>query len=386
MTFDVDAISLADLRRRRSAKYQAYPADVLPAWVAEMDFPLAEPIARVLRDAIDRSDTGYPWRGELPDAFADYARTTWSWQVDPGRVTLVPDVIVGVEQAIWAMTEPGDGVVINPPVYHPFFTIITDICGRTLVEVPMSEQPDGSYCWDLDALGAAFARPEVTAYLLCNPHNPTGSVAAREMLESVVALAAEHGVAVIADEIHAPMTLGDATHVPLLTVAPDDARAMVVTSSSKTWNTPGLKCAQVITTRAADRLLRASMPLEVTYGTGSLGVLASTAAYTEGDAWLAQVLGILDDNRRRLSTLLAEAVPAARYRPPDASYLAWIDLRECGLGDDPAARLLDRGRVALSPGPTFGTPGIGFARLNFATSPAILEEAVARIARVCDAI
>lgn len=386
MTFDVDAISLADLRRRRSAKYQAYAADVLPAWVAEMDFPLAEPIARELHDAITRSDTGYPWRGDLPEVFAEFARTTWSWDVNPDRISLVPDVIVGVEQAIWAMTEPGDGVVINPPVYHPFFSIIADICGRTLVEVPMVQQDDGGYYWDVDGLAAAFARPDVTAFLLCNPHNPTGSVAPRQTLEAIVGLAAANGVAVISDEIHAPMTLGGAIHVPLLTVAEDDARAMVVTSSSKSWNTPGLKCAQVVPTRAADRLLRASMPLEVTYGTGSLGVVAATAAYAEGGEWLAHVRGILDDNRRRLVGLLAEAVPAARYRPPDASYLAWIDMRACGLGDDPAARLLDRGRVALSSGPTFGTPGLGFARLNFATSPTILEDAVSRIARACDAV
>jgi cystathionine beta-lyase len=188
-------------------------------------------------------------------------------------------------------------------------------------------------------------------------------------------------VVVIADEIHAPLVLPGAQHTPYLAVAGDQADAVALVSASKAWNLPGLKCAQLVATSAtADRMAR--MPLEVTYGTGHLGVIAAVAAYRHGEPWLAEVVGIIDGNRRLLAHLLAEHLPAARYVQPDASYLAWIDFRPYGLGDDPAAVILERGRVALSPGPTYGTGGAGFARLNLATSPAILREMVGRIATV----
>jgi cystathionine beta-lyase len=378
---DVDAIDLTALRERLSAKYQVYPADVIPAWVAEMDFPLAPPVAEALHAAIDRSDTGYRSGQGLADALVDFAERTWRWRLDTGRVTLVPDVLTGLAQALALLTRPGDGVIINPPVYPPFFSTVRDVSGRMLVEVPMAVDERGRYDWDLDALAEAFSRPEVTAYVLCNPHNPTGSVASPSTLGVIADLARTHGVVVIADEIHAPLVLPGAQHTPYLAVAGDQADAVALVSASKAWNLPGLKCAQLVATSAtADRMAR--MPLEVTYGTGHLGVIAAVAAYRHGEPWLAEVVGIIDGNRRLLADLLAEHLPAARYVPPDASYLAWIDFRPYGLGDDPAAVILERGRVALSPGPTYGTGGAGFARLNLATSPAILREMVGRIATV----
>jgi cystathionine beta-lyase len=378
---DVDAIDLTALRERLSAKYQVYPADVIPAWVAEMDFPLAPPVAEALHAAIDRSDTGYRSGQGLADALVDFAERTWRWRLDTGRVTLVPDVLTGLAQALALLTRPGDGVIINPPVYPPFFSTVRDVSGRMLVEVPMAVDERGRYDWDLDALAEAFSRPEVTAYVLCNPHNPTGSVASPSTLGVIADLARTHGVVVIADEIHAPLVLPGAQHTPYLAVAGDQADAVALVSASKAWNLPGLKCAQLVATSAtADRMAR--MPLEVTYGTGHLGVIAAVAAYRHGEPWLAEVVGIIDGNRRLLAHLLAEHLPAARYVQPDASYLAWIDFRPYGLGDDPAAVILERGRVALSPGPTYGTGGAGFARLNLATSPAILREMVGRIATV----
>jgi cystathionine beta-lyase len=378
---DVDAIDLTALRERLSAKYQVYPADVIPAWVAEMDFPLAPPVAEALHAAIDRSDTGYRSGQGLADALVDFAERTWRWRLDTGRVTLVPDVLTGLAQALALLTRPGDGVVVNPPVYPPFFSTVRDVSGRMLVEVPMAVDERDYYDWDLDGLAQAFARPDVTAYVLCNPHNPTGSVASPQTLGAIADLARAHGVVVIADEIHAPLVLPGAQHTPYLAVAGDQADAVALVSASKAWNLPGLKCAQLVATSAtADRVAR--MPLEVTYGTGHLGVIAAVAAYRHGEPWLAEVVGIIDGNRRLLADLLAEHLPAARYVPPDASYLAWIDFRPYGLGDDPAAVILERGRVALSPGPTYGTGGAGFARLNLATSPAILREMVGRIATV----
>jgi cystathionine beta-lyase len=380
--FDVDAITLEALRTRRSAKWREYDPSVLPAWVAEMDFPLAEPIARALHSAIDRSDTGYRSAEGVPQSFSLFALRTWGWTVDPADVAVVPDVVSGVAHAINVLTGPGDGVVINPPVYPPFAMIVRDITKRTIVDVPMFVSPDGSSDWDLLALEAAFARPDVTAFLMSSPHNPTGTVPSRQTLEVIAGLAETHGVAVISDEIHAPLVLPGAEHVPYLTVVDGDARAVTVTSASKTWNIPGLKCAQIVSTpRVATRVGR-RLPLEVAFGTGHLGAIAAVAAYQDGDAWRRQVVSILDGNRRLLADRLTALMPDVGYVPPDASYLAWLDMRACGLGDDPAAAILDGGALALSSGPPFGIQGRGFARLNFGTSPALVEEIVERLARV----
>ena len=379
-TFDVDAIDLSALRERQSAKYQYYPADVIPAWVAEMDFPLAPPIAEALHAAIDRSDTGYRSANGLAEALADFAVRTWGWSIPLERITPIPDVLTGVAQSLLMLTEPGDGVVVNPPVYAPFYSTIRDVVGRRVVEVPMARAADGTYDWDLAATEEAFARPDVTAFVMSNPHNPTGSVPSAATLSAIAALAERHGVAVVSDEIHAPLVLPGAEHVPYLSVAPDDANAIILVSASKAWNLPGLKCAQLVATGRTRPLVASRLPLEVTYATGHLGAIAAVAAYRDGGPWLDDVIGIIDGNRSLLADLLAEQLPDAAYVPPQASYLAWIDLSAYGLGDDPAAVLVERARVALSAGPTYGTGGSGFARMNIGTSPAILREIVSRMA------
>jgi cystathionine beta-lyase len=381
-TFDVDAIDLTRLRQRMSAKYQHYDADVIPAWVAEMDFPLAEPVSATLHAAIDRSDVGYRTEAGLPAALSEFALSSWGWTLPPDHVTLVPDVLAGLANSLRLFTGKGDGVVLNTPVYPPFFSTVRDVAERTIVDVPMLRADDGSYDWDLPALEVAFARPDVTAFVLCNPHNPTGNVADLTTLTTIAALAKEHGVTVIADEIHGPLTLPGATHIPFFTVAADDASAVSLVSASKAWNMPGLKCAQLVGTASTSAIIAERMPLEVTYGTGHLGVLAAVAAYREGGPWLEDVRTIIDGNRRLLAELLAERIPLARYVPPEASYLAWIDFGAYDLGPDPAQVFVERGRVALSSGPTFGNGGEGYARLNIGTSPAILTEIVSRLQRV----
>jgi cystathionine beta-lyase len=200
----------------------------------------------------------------------------------------------------------------------------------------------------------------------------------RSTLSAIAGLAAQHGVLVVSDEIHGPLVLPGSAHVPLMSVAGDDAHAVVLVSASKAWNLPGLKCAQMVGTASTARAI-AGLPLEVTYGTGHLGAIAAVAAYRDGGAWLGDVVSVLDGNRHLLADLLTEHLPLARYVPPQASYLAWLDMRAYDLGPDPAAVILERGRVALSSGRTFGTGGEGFARLNFATSPTILAEIVRRM-------
>ena len=336
-------IDLAALRQRQSAKYQYYDDDVIPAWVAEMDFPLAEPVAAALHAAIDRSDTGYRSAIGLAEALADFARDRWDWDIPHERITPVADVLTGAAWAIRLLTEPGDGVVVTPPVYTPFFSTIRDITQRTVVEAPMARAEDGSYDWDLAALEQAFARPDVSAFLMSNPHNPTGTVPTREVLGAIAGLAAAHGVTVISDEIHGPLVLPGSAHVPFMSVAPDDADAVILVSASKAWNLPGLKCGQLVGTARTAPIIAERLPMDVTYGTGHLGVIAAVAAYREGGPWLEDVVAIIDGNRRLLAELLAEHLPRAGYVPPQASYLAWLDLRAYDLGDDPAVALREQG-------------------------------------------
>ncbi|TGB14722.1 aminotransferase class I/II-fold pyridoxal phosphate-dependent enzyme [Streptomyces sp. MZ04] len=374
---------VARLRERRSAKWRTFPDDVLPLPVAEMDFPLAEPVAEVLRAAIDRSDTGYaaPTR-DLAEAVARYARRAWQWDIDPDGVRTVADVGMGIVEVLRRVTGPGDGVVISPPVYEPFSWWIREV-GAHVVEAPPVDGPHG-WCLDLDALERAFSAG-ATAYLLCNPHNPMGLVHRRDDLAALAELADRYGVYVLSDEIHAPLVLPGARFVPFLSVS-DAARrrGFAFLSASKGWNLAGLKAATVITAdpapqRYVDRLSPHSL-----YRTGHLGVLATVAAFDEGGPWLADALDILDHNRGLLDDLLAELLPAVRHRRPEAGFLAWLDFRALGWGDDPAAHILDTARVALNAGHRYGTSGIGHARLNFACSPETLTEAVTRIAEAAE--
>ncbi len=375
---ELSADPLALLRTRTSVKWRQYPPDVIPLWVAEMDYPLAEPIAETLIAAVRRSDTGYvtPDR-RLPDAFSAFAASRWNWAVDPARVTTTTDVSVAIVEVLRAVVSPGDGVVISPPVYPPFFELLPE-AGATVVEVPLSRS-GGTWTLDLAGLERAFAAG-ARAYLLCNPHNPLGHPHPIEELRALAALAARYDVTIVSDEIHGPLALPGATFTPFLSVS-DEARAqgVCVTSASKSWNLAGLKCAIIVTASERYALLVAELPDEVVTRTGLFGQLASIAAYESGVPWLDGVVAALDANRALLGRLLEEHLPDVVYVPPAASYLAWLDFGP-GWGDDPSARVLERARVALNPGPSFGVQGTGHARLNFACAPELLAEAVERMA------
>jgi cysteine-S-conjugate beta-lyase len=389
----LEQVSLGELRRRTSVKWRAYPADVLPMWVAEMDVMLAEPIAGAICDAVKLGDTGYPAGTGYAEALAGFAFDRWGWDgIAVERTAVVPDVMMGVVEVLRLVTEPGDAVVVNCPVYPPFYSFVEHM-DRRIVAAPLTRQ----HRLDLDALGEAFsgatAAGKPAAYLLCNPHNPTGTVHSIDELAGVAALAATHHVRVVADEIHAPLVMAGQRFVPYLSV-PGSENAFSLMSASKAWNLAGLKAALAVAgPSAADDLAR--LPEEVSHGPSHLGVIAHTAALAEGAPWLDALLAGLDHNRHLLTALLAEHLPQVRYTPPQATFLAWLDCRALGLDDGasalgergqvrmkagPAAVFLDKGRVALSAGPAFGTGGAGHVRLNLATSTQILTEAVHRMA------
>ncbi|WP_329439594.1 MalY/PatB family protein [Streptomyces canus] len=375
-------LTLEQLRRRTSMKWRTYPEDVLPLWVAEMDVPLAEPVAQAIRDAVTLGDTGYPAGTAYAEALAGFARTRWSWDgLAVERTAIVPDVMLGIVEMLKLVSGPGDPVVVNSPVYPPFYQFVANM-GRQVVEAELGA--DGRI--DFEVLEDVFARVRKgaarPAYLLCSPHNPTGAVHSADELADVAALARTYGVRVVADEIHAPLMAAGATFVPYLSV-PGAESGLSLMSASKAWNLAGLKAAVAVAgPDAADDLAR--LPEEVGHGPSHVGVIAHTAALRDGGAWLDALLTGLDDNRRLLAQLLAEALPAVRYEPGQATYLAWLDCRALGLPGDPADVFLERGRVALNSGVPFGTGGAGFVRLNLATSPELITEAVRRMAAALD--
>jgi cystathionine beta-lyase len=385
-------VPLAELRTRSSVKWRRYPPDVLPLWVAEMDVRLAEPIAAALIEAVERSDTGYPMGTAYAEALDEFARKRWGWDgVVAERTSVVPDVMQGTAEILKIITGVGDAVIVNSPVYPPFYAF-TEHMGRIIIEAPLGED----HRLDLAAIESAFqtatAKGGRAAYLLCSPHNPTGTVHTAQELAAVAALANTYRVRVIADEIHAPLVLPGAVHVPFLSV-PGAESAFSMMSASKAWNLAGLKAAVAIAgPGAAEDLAR--IPEEVSHGPSHFGVISHVAALRGGEEWLDSLLAALDDNRHLLGDLLAEHLPAVRYRPPQATFLSWLDCRALGipegdiapadrgnvlLSSGPADVFLERGRVALVAGLIFGTGGAGHVRLNYATSPEIITEAVQRM-------
>lgn len=371
---------MANPTGRTSAKWKAYDPDVLPLWVAEMDFPLAPVIASALHDAIDRSDTGYRWAAGLPEVLAGFAGRRMGWELDPERVIVLGDVLAAMSESLHRLTADGSAVVITPPVYPPFFSTVRRVIERPLVEVPLL---DGR-ALDLDGLAEAFARPDVSAFLMSSPHNPTGTIHSRQTLEQVARLARENDVIVVADEVWAPLPLERREVTPYLSLGEELTGPDVsLISASKAFNLAGLKCAQVVAGSAQTAAtLREAIPVEVTYAASQFGVIASIAAYRDGDTWLDDTLAVISDNARLLAELLATHLPSVAYTPPEASYLAWLDCRALALGDEPARIFRERGRVALNEGAEFGEQGRGFVRLNLATTPDVIEEAVNRMASV----
>ena len=383
----LEQLSIEQLRQRTSAKWHYYPADVLPMWVAEMDVPLAEPIAQGLRHAVEIGDTGYAAGHAYAHALKDFAAARWGWDGFPAdSAKSVPDVMMGIVEVLRLISEPGDPVVVNCPVYPPFYAFVTH-AGRRVVESPLTEE--GRI--DLHRLEDTFRALNRAVYLLSSPHNPTGAVHTREELTAVAGLARTYGVRVIVDEIHAPLALPGAQFVPYLSV-PGSEDAFSVLSASKAWNLAGLKAALAVAGPEAQSDLD-STPEEVAHGASHFGVMAHTEAFRHGGDWLDALLRGLDENRSMLMEFLTDRMPELQCRAPQGTYLAWIDCRALGLHDEgsagpgvvselegPARYFLDQARVALSSGHVFGTGGSGHVRLNFATSQANLLEGLERMA------
>ncbi len=382
---DFYLVPLEELRTHKSEKWRAFPSDVLPLPVAEMDFPVAQPIRDALKEMVDKSDLGY--LGLIPEmgtAFAGFAERRFGWRPDPSQIRIAADVGVGIVETLRVITTPGDQIMINSPVYPNFYTWANET-HLTIVDVPLSrgsEEINGSI-WHLDWDGIEKAyQSGLKVHLICNPHNPLGRVYTREELLRLVDLAKKNNVIIISDEIHAPLTFSEQAFTPFMTLG-DEARSLgiTVTAASKGWNIAGLKCAVILTQDAAMHERLNAIAPATHYRASLLGAFATVSAFEKGEPWLDKLMVQLDHNRKLVLRLVEEKLPKARTHMPHCSYLAWIDFSAYELGDDPAGYLVENARVAFVPGVRFGQAFSGYIRFNFATSPEIIEEAINRVAK-----
>ncbi|WP_438354871.1 MalY/PatB family protein [Microbacterium sp. CJ88] len=373
---DFDARDIDGLRAGGGLKWSMFP-DAIGAFVAESDLGTAPAVTAALHDAIDANVFGYlpqALSDEMAHATAAWQRDRYGWDVPAADIHPLADVIAGLELAIEHFSAPGAPVILPTPSYMPFLSVPL-AHGREILQVPMLETDDG-YALDLDGIDRAFASGG-GLLILCNPYNPVGRVFRRDELVALAAVVERHGGRVFSDEIHAPLVYPGRQHVPYASLSPVTAgHTVTATSASKAWNLPGLKTAQFIVTNPADAAIWERVGFMASHGASNLGVIANTAAYSAGGAWLDEVVDYLDGNRRFLVDALAAEIPGMRYRMPEGTYIAWLDARELGLGETPAAFFQEHAGVAMTEGSACGPAGAGFLRFVFATPRPIIARAV----------
>jgi cystathionine beta-lyase len=378
----IDSTTVPMLRARGSVKWTSPGPDGFGAAVAEMDFGAAPPILDALAALSADANFGYTSQvlsGELIAACAEFQQRRYGWEVDPARIHVIPDVIKALEIAITHYSRPGSPVILPTPAYMPFLSVPGQL-GREIIQVRMREDEPGFFTLDLDAIEDAF-RAGGHLLIFCNPCNPLGRVYSREEITQLAAVVDRHGGRVFADEIHAPLVYPGRRHVPYASTSEAAAgHTLTGVSASKGWNLPGLKCAQVILSSDADEEHWAELGHLAWRGASSAGVVANTAAYRSGEGWLDEVLEYLDESRRLLGALLERHLPQVRYRPPDGTYLAWLDCAAMDLPGSPGALVTEDAHVTVVDGPAFGDGGPGSFRFNFATPHAILAEIIERAA------
>jgi cystathionine beta-lyase len=385
---DLDALRVEGLRHRRGEKWHLYGPEVLPAWVADMDFPAAEPIQRELRLMLRRGDLGYPINPApdgLPTLFCERMQQRFGWNLEPSQIDVMTDVVQGMFVALVAYAEQGEGAVVQTPIYPPFLGALR-ATRRRLVENPLVPGAD-RFEIDFDGLERAID-PSTRLFLLCNPHNPSGRAFSRAELERLAELALRHDLIVVSDEIHADLVYPGHEHVVFATLSPEvAARTVTLTSATKAFNVAGLRCSIAAFGSAELKRRFNGSPggRHVRGGASTPGMLAMEMAWRHSQPWLDHVLGYLRGNRDFLFDFVRERLPGVRCFRPEATYLAWLDCKELGLEPSAQRFFLERAKVGLNDGATFGTPGEGCVRVNFATSRAILTRILEQMARALEA-
>ncbi len=372
-------------RATESDKWHYYGPDVLPLWVADMDFVSPEPVLHALRQRVEHGIFGYPQELlELRPVLVERLKRLYDWQVDPKALVFLPGVVTGLNLATHACTAPGDGVLAQTPVYDPIL-YAPHRAGCLLDQMALTRRPDGQYEVDFDRFEATIT-PRTRIFILCNPHNPVGRVFRRDELEQMAEICLRHDLVICSDEIHCDLVFQGHRHLPIATLDADVAQQTItLMAPSKTFNIAGLQFSvAIIENETLRRKYRAATKGLVSW-VNLLGQVAALAAYRHGGPWLEAVLDYLEANRDFLFDYVADHLPGVTMARPEGTYLAWLDCRGADLPDSPHRFFLKEARVALSEGATYGRGGEGFARLNFACPRATLEQALKQMRQALEA-
>lgn len=374
-TFD----DILDRRSTESVKWNAYDHDALPMWVADMDFRSPEPVIRALEERVSHGVFGYAKDPvDLPRLLVERLERLYGWDVTPEQIVFVPGVVVGFNLAAHAVAGPGAGVLMQVPVYHPFFGVQHNV-GTIQQEVELVRQLDGSYEIDWDAFEAAITK-ETKMFLLCNPHNPVGRVFRLDELERMAEICLRHGVTICSDEIHCDFVYDNRQHIPIASLDPEIAKnSITLMAPSKTFNIAGLECSFAVIPDAELRDQYCGARAGICPPPNFLGILAATVAYREGQPWLDEMRSYLQGNRDALADYVNRELPGVSIYKPEGTYLAWLDCREAGIPGKPGKFFLDRAGVAMNEGAMFGSGGAGFVRFNFGTPRPLIMEALERM-------
>ncbi len=380
MIFELDQQRIVN---RPGAKWSRYGPGVLAAWVADMDLEPAPCIAQALTERISVGGLGYDFYDKpIPvlETFVNRMQTAFGWQTSAAEILVVHDVMQGLELAIDNLTEPGDGIVLQTPLYPPIYSSV-EKNGRRVVRNPLKETEQG-WRLDLDHLESVAAQDGVKALFLCQPHNPSGIVMTEAELGVIADIAERNDLVIISDEIHCDLVYSPHKHLPVAASSETASqRTITLTAATKSFNMAAARIAFVhsASQRYGPAVLKT--PKRKIGGLSELGQVATVAGWEHGQPWLDELLVGLDSNRHLVAELVAEHLPGVRYHIPQSTYFAWLDCNALELGDDPSEVFLEKGRVALNPGPDFGVEGKGFARLNFATSPEMVNQAITAMAK-----
>jgi cystathionine beta-lyase len=363
----------------RSTKWQAYGEGVIPLWVADMDFRAPDAVIEALRACVDHGIFGYAQEPpELRDVIVSRLASRYGWRVQPEDLVFMPGVVVGFNVAAQAVCRPGEGLLLQTPVYYPMLHAPAN-GGLSLQQMELTRGAGGSYTIDMDRMEAAV-RPETRLYLMCNPHNPVGRAFTGAELEGLAALCARRGLVICSDEIHSDLAYPGHPHIPIAALDDETAqRTITLIAPSKTFNIPGLQFSVAVIQNPELRKAYHAACRGIVPHVGMMGYEAGLAAYRDGDAWLSELLVFLQENRDFVHRTVNECLPGVSMALPEATYLAWLDCREADLPGGPAAFFLDKARVALNEGGAFGRGGEGFARLNYGCCRELLEQALGQM-------
>ena len=376
MQYDLD--QCVDRRGTECDKWDRCEEDVLPLPVADMDFCSPEPVIRALRERIDHGVFGYTSPAQaLYEVIQTRLKTLYGWAVEVEDILFLPGVVVGFNLASHAVGQPGDGVLVQPPVYGPFLSAPGN-AGRVCQSAPIQLQ-GSRYEIDLGVLTDAIDE-RTRMFLFCNPHNPVGRVYEQRELEALADVCLRHDLTICSDEIHCDLVFSGHHHIPIASLSPEVAqRTVTLMAPSKTFNVAGLKCSFAVIQNPELRARFQAAKAGLVPGVNALGYTAALAAYEEGQEWLDQVLAYLEANREALARYVAEHLPGMRMIVPEGTYLAWLDCRGLGIQGNPGEFILREARVGLNEGVWFGPGGEGFVRINFACARSTLVEALERI-------